>query len=119
MRIARTSVAVVLSLACSLNSYASDFYALAAPLGGEARLAFMDVVVDPRFLEPVDVLFTVFAQDGTPLAEFTVPTDANGFASSRSASGAARNLFRLTGGAPVLVRARVPNGAGTYIPLPA
>jgi hypothetical protein len=112
MRIARTSLIVVLSLACSLNSYASDFYAIAVPFEGEPRLAFMDVVVEPAFVGgAVDVLFTVFPQNGAPPAEFTVPIDANGLASSRSASGPARNFFRLTDGAPALVRARVPNGA--------
>ena len=111
MRVVRASLVVVLLLACSLNSSASDFYAIAASPGGEPRQAFMDVVVDPKFLGGVDVLFTVFREDGAPLAEFTVPIDANGFASSRSAFGAARNFFRLTGGVPALVRARVPNGA--------
>ena len=113
MRAVRTSLVVVLLLARSLNSSASDFYAIAASPGGEPRLAFMDVVVDPTFSSGVlDVLFTVFGENGAPLAEFTVPIDANGFASTRSALGAARNFFRLTGGGPALVRARVPNAAG-------
>lgn len=112
MRIARTSFAVVVTLACSVSVSASDFYAIALSPGGESRLAFMDVAVAPTFsTAAIDVLFTVFAQDGTSRAEFTVPTDGNGFASSRNTSGPARNLFRLTGGEPALVRARVPNGA--------
>ena len=111
MRVARTVLIVVLSLVCAVNSYASDFCAIAVSPGSEPRLAFMDVAVDPTFAGAIDVLFTVYREAGGALAEFTVPIDANGFASTRSALGEARNFFRLTGGGPALVRARVPNGA--------
>ena len=112
MRVARTVLIVVLSLVCAVNSYASDFCAIAVSPGSEPRLAFMDVAVDPTFAGAIDVLFTVYREAGGALAEFTVPIDANGFASTRSALGEARNVFRLTGGGPALVCARVPNAAG-------
>ena len=112
MRVARRSLIVALSLACSVNTYASDFCAIAVSPGSEPRLAFMDVAVDPTFAGAIDVLFMVYREAGGVLAEFTVPIDANGFASTQSALGAARNVFRLTGGAPALVCARVPNAAG-------
>ena len=44
---------------------------------------------------------------------FSVPFNENGFASSASASAPFRNLFRLSGGEPALVRAHTPVGATT------
>src|SRR5207245_6196766 len=73
----------------------------------------LDVSVDTGALAngPLDVLFDVFGVDGSLLAEFSVRTNANGFASSASAPAPNDNLFELSGGEPALVRARTPGGA--------
>jgi hypothetical protein len=105
-------LAVTSWLLFSVEAYGSDFYAIVVSLGTKAGSAFMDVALDSKFsADPVDVLFDVFGEDGTPLAEFTATTNSNGFATTRTLAAPYKNLFRLNGGAPMLVRARVPNGA--------
>jgi hypothetical protein len=92
-----------------------DFLAIFANVGSALRpKAFLDVSANTDAAPlGTDVLFTVFA-GGSNLGEFTIPTNAQGFASSAAAATAAqRNLFRLTGGEPGLVRGRGPTNATT------
>jgi hypothetical protein len=57
--------------------------------------------------------FTVFV-DGVVAADFVVPTNASGFASSALAASPDDNLFAASGGAPALVRTRTPSGSTTH-----
>jgi hypothetical protein len=94
----------------------AEFHAVITNFGSAPRAnAHLDVSVDTVASggASVDVLFDVFKADGSMIAEFSVPTNANGFASSASAAAPNRNLFRLSGGEPAIVRARTPAGAGT------
>jgi len=86
---------------------ADEFYAIVDDFGKKPRNAFMDVSVDTTLGTGIDVLFNVYAAQGAQLAEFTVPANSYGFASSSSWG----NLFYLAGSQPVLVRARTPDGA--------
>src|SRR6266404_4854326 len=88
---------------------AADYYAIVDNLGKKPRNAFMDVSVDTTIGAGIDVLFNVYDARGVQLAEFTVPANSYGLASSSSWG----NLFNLAAGQPILVRARTPDGAPT------
>jgi hypothetical protein len=87
----------------------AEFFAIITNFGTAPRVsAHLDVSVDTRTGPgPVDVLFNVYDARGVQLAEFAVPTNANGLASS-STAGANANLFVVSGGQPAIVRARTP-----------
>ena len=113
---------LALAVAGSLASLAAEpafaatggeFFAMFTNFGSAPRVsAHLDLAVDTRTAPgPVDVTFSAFSQTGASLAEFVVLTNANGFASSSSAQGPNKNLFRLTGGESGLVRARIPSTA--------
>ena len=89
---------------------ADEFYAIVDDFGKKPRNAFMDVSVDTTLGTGIDVLFNVYAAQGAQLAEFTVPANSYGFASSSSWG----NLFNLAAGQqPILVRAQTPDSAVT------
>jgi hypothetical protein len=93
---------------------AGEFHAVITNFGNAPRAnAHLDVSFDSSALAggAIPVRFEVFSADGTQLAEFAVLANANGFASSASAPAPFRNLFRLTGGEPAIVRASTPAGA--------
>src|SRR5438270_8933293 len=83
---------------------AAEFYAIVDNFGKKPRNAFMDVSVDTTIGVGIDVLFDVYDARGVQLAEFTVPANSYGFASSSSWG----NLFNLAAGQPILVRAQTP-----------
>lgn len=83
------------------SASAAEFYAIVDSFGRKALNAYFDVSVD-NVIGPSDVLFDVFSSAGGPLAQFTVRTNARGHASTASVV----NLFDLTAGQPMLVRAR-------------
>ena len=85
-------------------SQAADYYAIVDNFGKKPRNAFMDVSVDTTIGVGIDVLFDVYDARGVQLAEFTVPANSYGFASSSSWG----NLFNLAAGQPILVRAQTP-----------
>jgi hypothetical protein len=95
---------------------AGDFYAIVDNFGRRPRNAYMDVGVDTRTGVGVNVQFNVYDRDGIQIAEFFIPTSVNGFVSTTSFG----NLFDLTGGQLMLIRARtaqdsVLSGATLYI----
>lgn len=92
----------------------AEYNAVITNFGGAPRAnAHLDVSFDTSALVsgPIDVLFDVFSADGSLLATFAVPANANGFASSAWAPAPNHNLFLLSGGEPALVRARTPQAA--------
>jgi hypothetical protein len=97
---------------------AADFFAIIDNFGKRPRSARLDVSVDSSAGGggAPDVLYNVYDTHGTQLAEFFVTTNGYGFASSDTFS----NLFTLSGGRPMLVRARtatnaLDSGATLYI----
>jgi len=89
---------------------AAEFYGIVDNFGKKPRNAFMDVSVDTTIGAGIDVLFDVYDARGVHLAEFTIPANSYGFASSSSWG----NLFNLAAGQqPILVRAQTPDGAPT------
>ena len=97
------ALALVLALLVS-SSQAADYYAIVDNFGKKPRNAFMDVSVDTTIGAGIDVLFDVYDARAVQLAEFTVPANSYGFASSSSWG----NLFNLAAGQPILVRAQTP-----------
>ena len=92
---------------------AAEYHAVITNFGNAPRAnAHLDVSFDTTALGGgnLDVIFEVFAADGTFVAEFAVPANANGFVSSAWAPAPYRNLFLLSGGEPALVRARTFGG---------
>jgi hypothetical protein len=91
-------------------------YAIVDNLGRRPLNAFMDVAVDSRSGggAPPEVQFNVYDSVGSQVSEF-IATTQNGFASTFSFG----NLFDLTNGQPLLVRARTPTapnyGAALHI----
>lgn len=119
----RACSAAILSFVISVISPAqsAEFHAIATNFSGAPRaVAYLNVSFETSALAngPIDVRFQAFATNGTFLGEFAVPTNADGFASSAAAAPPYRNLFRLSGGEPVLVRAITPgNITGAYATL--
>jgi hypothetical protein len=110
-----TGLILVLVLLSGRPAFAAEFYAIITNFGGDPNArAHLDVSIDTR-TQPggasVDIHFDVFHADGTLAAAFSVPTNPNGFASSRTAPRPYRNLFDLTGGEPALIRVRTPQNA--------
>lgn len=102
-----------LSVAESCGRAGTEFSAVFANFGtGQYPSARLDVAVDTA-VAPVGshICFVVSDVNGVHLAEFPVPTNDKGFASSASAPAPYRNLFRLTNGQPGMVRAYPPAGA--------
>jgi hypothetical protein len=96
---------------------AGEFYGIIDNFGKKARGASLDVSVDTSVATgPVGVDFNVYNAQGGQVGLFSLTTNANGFVSTTSFA----NLYSLTGGQPLLVRARTPdsavtNGATLYI----
>lgn len=97
----RMALVIVFLSALSQASQAAEFFAIVDNYGKRPLNAYVDVSVD-TVIGPQDVLFQVFSTAGGPLAEFTVRTNHQGLASTSSVV----NLFDLTAGQPMLVRAR-------------
>lgn len=96
------------------HAQAYEFFAIAANLNNAASpQAQMDVSVDTQAAPGASLLlhFNVYGPDGVQLAEFDAGTNPNGFASSSSAPPPYDDLLQLSGGLPVLVRARTPQAA--------
>jgi hypothetical protein len=111
--VVRHSPRFLATLLVATPARAAEFHAVITNFGSAPRAsAHLDVSLDTRALAggSFDVLFDVFRADGTHIAGFSVPVDANGFASSASAALPHRNLFQLAGGEPAIVRARTPGG---------
>jgi hypothetical protein len=94
---------------------AREFYAIVDDFGRRPRNAHLDVSTD-SVAGPDDTIFTVFNTFGAPLAQFTVRANLWGFASTASFD----NLFNLTGGDPMLIRAEtsfssLPSAATLHI----
>jgi hypothetical protein len=109
-------VAAWLVFGATAQLHAADFYAIIANLNNAKKPhAQIDVSIDTQALAsgPLDILFEVFSLDGTVLASFAVPTNADGFASSSSAGFPNDNLFAWTGGLPALVRVHTPQGVAS------
>src|SRR5437762_2541746 len=91
-------------------SSASEFYAIVDNFGKRARGASLDVSLDTSVASgPVDVEFNVYNAQGGQVGLFSLTTNANGFVSTTSFA----NLYNLTGGQPLLVRALSPASAVT------
>jgi hypothetical protein len=90
----------------ALPGFAADFYAIVDDFGRRARTARLDFAFDTRAGVGVNVQFNVYDRQGTQVTEFFLPSNVNGFVSTESFG----NLFDLTGGQPMLIRART---AGT------
>jgi len=89
---------------------AAEFYAIVDSFGKKPRNAYLDVSVDTSVATgPVDVSFNVYNELGGQVGLFSLTTNGNGFVSTTSFA----NLFNLTGGQPLLVRARTPDSAVT------
>jgi len=89
---------------------AAEFYAIVDSFGKKPRNAYLDVSVDTSVASgPVDVSFNVYNELGGQVGLFSLTTNGNGFVSTASFA----NLFNLTGGQPMLVRARTPDSAVT------
>jgi hypothetical protein len=99
----------------SASVSAAEFYAIFTNFGDAPHPhARLDISVDTRTADgPVDILYNVFNASGYQIAEFSVMTNENGFASSAMAEPPNRNLFKLTNGEPGLIRARTPTTATT------
>jgi hypothetical protein len=91
----------------------NDFFAVAANLTGARNPeAHLEITVDTT--NAGDIVFNVYDVNGVQLAEFTLQTNANGFVSSASAAPPNDNLFSISRGQPVLVRARTPGSWNEY-----
>src|SRR5947207_10182179 len=89
---------------------AAEFYGIVDSFGKKPRNAYLDVSVDTTVSSgPVDVDFNVYNAQGGQVGLFSLTTNANGFVSTTSFA----NLYNLTGGQPLLVRARTPDSAVT------
>lgn len=99
----RTRMALVIAFLWALSqaSQAADFYAIIDNYGKKPLNAYVDISVD-NIGGPLDIDFDVFSEVGGQVAEFTVRTNDKGLASTASVV----NLFDLTVGQPMLVRAR-------------
>jgi hypothetical protein len=106
----RHGARVALALAFTVTllaqpSFAAEFFAIVDNFGRRARNVYLDVAVDhDGSSAPPEVLFNVYNTVGSQIAEFSVLTQ-EGFASTASFG----NLFGLTGGRPMLIRARTPS----------
>jgi len=90
----------------------AEFYAIITNFGNAPKAsARFDVSVDTTLGVGIDVLYNVYDTNGAQLAEFTSRCNNMGLATSSAI--ATNDLFKLTGGAPGLVRARTPDGAPT------
>jgi hypothetical protein len=86
---------------------AADFFAIVDNFGRKARNAYLDVAIDGYLAGgTVDVTVDAFDSIGDHISSFTLRTNESGFASTASFG----NLFDLTGGQPMLIRARTPVG---------
>lgn len=103
LRPAALAAAVVFTLVLGLPriSQATEFYAMVESTGRKP-FASLDVGVDTRTGVGVNVEFRAYAPNGNFIADFVVPTDTVGFASTESFG----NLFGLTSGQPFTIRAR-------------
>jgi hypothetical protein len=95
------------------HAWAAEFWAIAANVTGaknpEAHLELGLDTLNAR--GGTDIFFNVYDVNGVQIAEFTLQTNANGLVSSASAAPPNDNLFAISLGRPVLVRALSPNGA--------
>lgn len=100
-RIAHAALALALVFGLARVSEAAEFYAMVEPMG-KKPFASLDLGVDTRHGVGVNVEFRAMAPNGNFIADFVVPVDPLGFASTESFG----NLFGLTGGQPFVIRAR-------------
>jgi hypothetical protein len=100
IRVARAALALALVLGLPGASQAAEFFAIVDSTGRKPH-AFLDVAVDTRAGAGVNVEFRAYDAQGTQLSQFFVPINAKGFASTESFG----NLFDLSGGQPMLIRA--------------
>jgi hypothetical protein len=99
----------------SQTSLAADYFAIVDSFGKKPLNAYIDVSMETAAGRG-DIQFHAFSITGGLVAEFTVPTNPKGFASSISVV----DLFDLSGGQPMLVRARtqansIPSAAMLHI----
>jgi hypothetical protein len=116
----RVRALVALFVASSLVGAASpveaaDFYAIIANLTNAKKPhAQLDVSANTDAAPAgTPITFTVYGDTGVQLGQFTVPTNASGFASSASAAPPNDNLFTVSPGLPALVRIQTPSNATT------
>ena len=90
---------------------AAEYNAIIYNFGKKPRNAYMDVSLDTRATAtgPISINFFAFDPAGNQLANFQVDTNAKGFVSTAWFG----NLFDLSGGQPMLIRARTPNVANS------
>ena len=102
------ALVVVTAFLLSGNAWAAQFHAIVDNLGKRPLNAYLDVAVDQASggNAAPEVLFTAWDMQGTQLAEFWVSAQ-DGFASTFSTG----NLFNLTNGQRLLVRALTPGTA--------
>lgn len=95
-------------------SRAAEYYAMIDSFGKRPLNAYIDVSVD-NVIGPADVEFVIINPVAGSPTNFTVRTNAEGLASTLSVA----NLFDLSGGQPLLVRARnqaaTPSAAMVHI----
>ena len=106
----RTLIVITASL-LSGPAWTADFYAIVDNLGKRPLNAYLDVAVDQASggNAAPEVLFTAYDVQGSQIAEFSVPANV-GFASTFSSG----NLFDLTNGQRLLVRARTSSIAADH-----
>jgi hypothetical protein len=87
------------------SAWAAEFYAIVDSFGRKPLNAFMDVAVDSRSGGgvPPEIQFNIYDSNGVQVSEL-IATTQDGFASTFTFG----NLFDLTNGGPLLVRARTP-----------
>jgi hypothetical protein len=99
----RAVLALTFFLALTRTSEATEFFAVVESTG-KKPFASLDISLDTRAGVGVNVEFTAYDSDGTFVSQFFVPINPFGFASTESFG----NLFELTTGRPMLIRARTP-----------
>jgi hypothetical protein len=104
---------VGIMLGATRTARASDFYAIVVNLtGAKHPEAHLDVSGDSVTTRPgTEIMFNVFDVNGIQLSEFTVLANSGSFASTASAAPPNNDLFGISLGQPVLVKARKPEGS--------
>jgi hypothetical protein len=87
---------------------AAEYYAIIDNFGKRARSAQLDIAFDTS-VGNLEAIFHVFNSEGTQLTAFTLGSNGRGYISTESFG----NLFSLSDGRPVLIRARTPD-AGPF-----
>jgi hypothetical protein len=107
---ASLALAFVLFLLAS-SGFAAEFYTILDDFGRKPRNAYLDVSIDSLTATgPVDIPINIYGAQGVELGSFTLTTSSDGFATTAPFG----SLFNFTGGQPILIRARMPDGTPTY-----